>query len=98
MLQNILKIFLKSHAQQKGIERNLLIKKFIKDIVYSKEQFRINLYYSEDFDALKNSILPSGVGTKKKRGVPFLLRKSPVRVVQNGSAIKTTASCPYNFT
>ncbi len=30
ILQNILKIFLKSLAQQKGIERNLLIKKFIK--------------------------------------------------------------------
>ena len=37
-LQNILKIFLKSLAQQKGIERNLLIKKFIKNILYSKEQ------------------------------------------------------------
>ncbi len=58
-LQNILKIFLKSLAQQKGIERNLLIKKFI----YSKEQMQINLYYSEDFDAFKNSILPSGVGS-----------------------------------
>jgi len=37
-LQNILKIFLKALAQQKGIERNLLIKKFIKDIICSKEQ------------------------------------------------------------
>jgi len=44
-LQNILKIFLKSLAQQKGIGRNLLIKKFIKNILYSKEQIQINLYY-----------------------------------------------------
>ena len=61
-LQNILKIFLKSFAQQKGIEWNLLIKKFIKDILYSKEQIQINLYYSNDFDTFKNSIFPSGVG------------------------------------
>jgi len=61
-LQNILKIFLKSLAQQKGIERNLLIKKFIKDILYSKEQIQINLYYSNDFDTFKNSIFPSWVG------------------------------------
>lgn len=70
-LQNILKIFLKSLAQKKGIERNLLIKKFIKNILYSKEQIQINLYYSEYFDALKNSNIPSGVesggDTKEKR-------------------------------
>jgi len=55
MLQNILKIFLKFLSQQKGIEKNLLIKKFIKNILYSKEQIQIKLYYSEDFDTFKNS-------------------------------------------
>jgi len=71
-LQNILKIFLKSLAQQKGIKRNLLIKRFIKNILYSEEQIQINLYYSEDFETFKNSILPSGVGTdmdKKEKGI-----------------------------
>ncbi len=48
-LQNILKFFLKTLARQKGIERNLLIKRFIKDIIYSKDQIHINLYYSKDF-------------------------------------------------
>ena len=47
-LQNILKCFLKTLARQKGIERNLLIKRFIKDIIYSKDQIHINLYYSKD--------------------------------------------------
>ncbi|MCM8827255.1 MAG: hypothetical protein NC904_07055, partial [Candidatus Omnitrophica bacterium] len=60
-LQNILEIFLKSLAYQKGIERNLLIKKFIKNILYSKEQIQINLYYSKDFDAFRNSNFPLGV-------------------------------------
>jgi hypothetical protein len=58
MLQNILKIFLKYLGQQKGIERNLFIKKFIKNIIYSKEQIQINLYYSEYFDGFSNSNLP----------------------------------------
>ena len=38
-----------SLAQQKGVERNLLIKNFIKNIIYSKEQIQINFYYSKDF-------------------------------------------------
>jgi len=79
-LQNILKIFLKSLAQQKGIERNLLIKKFIKNILYSKEQIQINLYYTEDFDAFSNSILPYGVGVggdKKEKGTSVSLSESP---------------------
>ncbi len=62
-LQNILKIFLKFLAQQKGTERNLLIKKLIKNILYSKEQIQINLYYSEDFEAFKNSNMPLEVGS-----------------------------------
>ena len=85
-LQNILKIFLKSLAQQKGIERNLLIKKFIKNIFYSKEQVQINLYYSEDFDALKNSIFPSEVGTggdKKEKGTSVSLSENPQFVLLN---------------
>ena len=56
-LQNILKIFLKSLAQQKGIERNLLIKKFIKDILYSKEQIQINLYYLPREIKISNELL-----------------------------------------
>jgi len=79
-LQNILKMFLKSLAQQKGIERNFLIKKFIKNIFYSKEQIQINLYYSEDFDTFKNSIFPSGVGgdgDKKEKGISAPFSENP---------------------
>jgi len=85
-LQNILKIFLKSLAQQKGIERNLLIKKFIKNILYSKEQIQINLYYTEDFDASSNSILPYGVGVggdKKEKGISISLSENPQFVLLN---------------
>jgi len=76
----IFKIFLTSLAQQKGVERNLLIKKFIKNILYSKEQIQINLYYSEDFDAFKNSNIPSEVGWggyKKEKGTSVSLSENP---------------------
>lgn len=46
-------MFLKTLARQKGAERNLLIKRFIKDIIYSKEQVQVNLYYSKDFDNIE---------------------------------------------
>ena len=109
-LQNILKIFLKSLAQQKGIVpldkfiSNGIIKKFIKNIFYSKEQMQINLYYSEDFDAFKNSIFPSGVGTggdKKEKGTSVSLSENPQFVLLNiapaaglePATLRLTAGC-----
>jgi hypothetical protein len=41
--------FLKTIPQKKGIEKNLYIKKFIKEIIYSEENIQINLYFSKDF-------------------------------------------------
>jgi len=79
-LQNILKFFLETLAQKKGIERNLLIKKFIKNILYSKDQIQINLYYSKDFDTFINSILPSREGRdgyKKEKGTSVFPSESP---------------------
>ena len=79
-LQNILKLFLETLAQKKGIERNLLIKKFIKNILYSKDQIQINLYYSKDFEAFKNSIFPSREGSggyKKELGTSVNFSESP---------------------
>ena len=41
---------------------------------------QINLYYSEDFDAFKNSILPSGVGSggdKKEKGTSVSISENP---------------------
>jgi len=92
-LQNILKIFLKSLAQQKGIERNLLIKKFIKNILYSKEQIQINLYYTEDFDAFKKSNIPSGVGwggDKKEKGISISLSENPQFVMSKMAPLSKT--------
>jgi len=45
---SILKSFLSFLSQRRGVERNLLAKRFIKDILYSKENIKINLFYSEN--------------------------------------------------
>jgi len=45
---SILKSFLLFLSQRRGVERNLLVKRFIKEILYSKENIKINLFYSEN--------------------------------------------------
>jgi hypothetical protein len=57
-IQFLLSSLLSLLARQKGIERNILIKKFIKDIIYSKEEIQINLYYSTSFTSQKYPSLP----------------------------------------
>ena len=42
------KFFLSILATKKEIERNLLAKRFIKGILYSKENIKITLFYSEN--------------------------------------------------
>jgi len=45
---SILKSFLLFLSQRRGVERNLLVKRFIKDIIYSPETIKITLFYSEN--------------------------------------------------
>ena len=45
---SILKSFLSFLSQRRGVERNLLVKEFIKGILYSKENIKIILFYSEN--------------------------------------------------
>ena len=47
-IASILKSFLLFLSQRRGVERNLLVKRFIKDIVYSPETIKITLFYSEN--------------------------------------------------
>ena len=46
---SILQSFLSTLASKKGIEKNLFAKRFIKEIIYSKENIKINLFYSGNF-------------------------------------------------
>ena len=47
-IASILKSFLSFLSQRRGVERNLLVKRFIKEIIYSKENIKITLFYSEN--------------------------------------------------
>lgn len=47
---SILQSFLSTLSAKKGFERNLFTKRFIKEIIYSKENIKINLFYSENFN------------------------------------------------
>ncbi len=46
---SILQSFLFGLATQRGTERNLFAKRFIKEIIYSGENIKINLFYSGNF-------------------------------------------------
>jgi site-specific DNA recombinase len=45
---SILKSFLLFLSQRRGVERNLLVKRFLKEIIYSPETIKITLFYSEN--------------------------------------------------
>ena len=47
-ISSTLKFFLSALNNKQGIDKNLLAKKFIKQIVYSPEQIKISLYYKEN--------------------------------------------------
>ena len=45
---SILKSLLLFLSQRRGVERNLLVKRFLKEIIYSPETIKITLFYSEN--------------------------------------------------
>ncbi len=47
-IASILKSFIYFLSQRRGVERNLLAKKFIKTVLYSQENIKIALFYSEN--------------------------------------------------
>ena len=57
---SILKSFLSFLSQRRGVERNLLAKRFIKGILYSKENIKITLFYSENLKDFQVSQTPEG--------------------------------------
>ncbi|MEW6095692.1 MAG: hypothetical protein AB1567_04085 [bacterium] len=78
-----------------------MVKKFIKEIIYSKDQIQINLYFSNNSENL-NLACPEDEG----RWAGNILEensslKNPQKIVRNikiGSALKITANRPDNFT
>ena len=72
-----LKSFVSVLSQKKGIERNLLVKNFIKKIIYSKENIEILLYYRQNPENFKDKTNPALLeqgGTEK----PNTIKKDSV--------------------
>ena len=47
-IASLLRSFLLFLSQRRGVERNLLVKRFLKEIIYSPETIKITLFYSEN--------------------------------------------------
>ena len=58
--EQTLRLFVKGLSKRKGIEKNLWVEKFIKRIIYSKEEILISLYYKRSFDEEDSACLASG--------------------------------------
>ncbi len=70
--ENSLKIFLSGLSDKKGVEKNIWVKKFIKQIDYAKDQIALTLYYINNFGKdfvsegfLKTSPPPPSFKTEK---------------------------------
>ncbi len=59
-IKQTLQHFRKILPGKKGIERNLWVKKFIKNIIYSKDFIEVSLYYKGSCDEKDYTETPSG--------------------------------------
>ena len=74
--EQTLRLFVKGLSERKGIEKNLWAKKFIKRIIYSKEEILISLYYKSTFDTESSASPASGrVGAAAGRSLVSLADK-----------------------
>ena len=70
-----LNCLLKSLQISRGIEKNLLAKKFIKSIIYAKESIQINLFYRPKNSGAEKEKSPEKIGGSSK----LKLNRSPAR-------------------
>ena len=81
-VSSTLKLFLSTLAKKKGIEKNLLAKKFIEKIIYSIENIKISLFYSQNFkDFLVKNSLPALRRAGLRREAPMRKIQFPLKIV-----------------
>jgi hypothetical protein len=81
--EQTLRLFVKGLFERKGIEKNLWLKKFIKSIIYSKEEIAISFYYKSSSEEVKPVHPASGrVGAAAGRSTDSLANKkiTPIHV------------------
>ena len=67
--------FLEGLAKRKSLEKNLWVKKFIKNIDYSKDFIKINFYYSDDKNLFE---MPSGCAVRSLLSVHSTAGQNPI--------------------
>ncbi len=86
-----LQSLISSLGKRRGVERNLLVRRFIKEIVYSQENIEINLFYSENLENPDNKRDPvlllqdrANFSDRNKRGL-FPPQQSKFALDNDGS-------------
>ena len=69
---SVLKSFLSFLSQRRGVKRNLLVKRFIKEIIYSQENIKITLFYSENLKDFQVSQAKESPALRKQGRANFL--------------------------
>ena len=95
IFQQTLQCFIEGIKQRKGIDKNLWAKKFIKNILYSKSDIQINLYYSIGSETLNSSDFLSGHKTSRGKTLDAFSPDdsvSSVRDKKNGCSLQISAN------
>ena len=90
-IASILKSFLSTLGIKRGTERNLFAKRFIKEIIYSKENIKINLFYSGNF---KNFLADKSPARLKAGGaeIPSENKENSIFSNKSGFVSETTSA------
>ena len=103
-IASLLWSFLSFLSQRRGVERNLLAKRFIKGVIYSPETIKITLFYSEnlkDFQVSQTKKSPALLsqgrakfsGKGKENSLPPQQREFVSNYSRAGEGSRTLVSC-----
>jgi len=82
IFEQTLRLFVKGLFERKGIEKNLWAKKFIKSIVYCKEEIAVSFYYKSSSEEVKTFYPASGrVGAAAGRSIVSLADKKIIPII-----------------
>ena len=93
-IANNLKSFLSALSRKKGIERNLLIKKFLKEIIYSPENVKIRLFYSENSENFPNFASEKTPALRKQGGAKKIKKETENAIFSDKSEFASSNSAP----
>ena len=97
ILENTLKILVKKVRAKKALEKNISIKKYIKKIVYSKEEIVISLFYKTSCEGVNTARPDSGRAGAAAVRPPKLKNKKSPWVTPGGSRVVGESFSPITI-